>query len=228
MAVQGRALMKMISMIVKSLDNSTDLQKTIYTLGGRHEIYGVTPADYIEFSNAMCDTVETVLGKAICTPEIRDSWFKILTELSVMMQGAARMIKSEPINSVVYRKFHKTTTSWKKSAISITIDSFYIYKEEKLGKLRSSYSLSEVNGIELLSPDGEIETKTPFGFSIELSSYRQPYLFICCETRVEMNRLMEEFSWRTAAVLRVMKEDDDSESSASADKKASKSYKENK
>eukprot|EP01125_Pyxidicula_operculata_P003415 TRINITY_DN1418_c0_g1_i2.p1 TRINITY_DN1418_c0_g1~~TRINITY_DN1418_c0_g1_i2.p1 ORF type:complete len:579 (-),score=119.61 TRINITY_DN1418_c0_g1_i2:706-2442(-) len=91
---QGRALIKMLAMIIKSLDSPDLFINTVYSLGGRHEIYRVEPNDYVTFANTICETLQVIL-EGSCTTEVKDSWFKIMMELSAMMQSAGKKIKSE-------------------------------------------------------------------------------------------------------------------------------------
>eukprot|EP01125_Pyxidicula_operculata_P010209 TRINITY_DN335_c0_g1_i5.p1 TRINITY_DN335_c0_g1~~TRINITY_DN335_c0_g1_i5.p1 ORF type:complete len:475 (-),score=89.59 TRINITY_DN335_c0_g1_i5:2418-3842(-) len=218
MAVQGRALVKMLAMIVKSLDDPADLMHTISILGGRHEIYGVEPSDYIAFANAMGDTLEQVLGSTLCTTEMKDAWFKVLTELSTLMQDAGKKLKHSNVSGFLIRKIRKAS-EWKRSAVSLSLDTLYIYKDDKMNKLRSSYPLSEVNAIEIMNTDGDVELASKYGFVIELSNYRQPYLFFCAETQEDLVKWIEELNWRVQAVARVYKEEagDDSESTSVGD-----------
>jgi hypothetical protein len=60
--VQGRALVSMIGMIIKSLEDFATFSGLVVQLGGRHEIYGVNVADYECFARVLSQTVGRLVG----------------------------------------------------------------------------------------------------------------------------------------------------------------------
>jgi len=201
--VQGRALVKMMALIVKGIDDHQLITNTLFMLGGRHVIYGVDPADFTAFSNAMCDTVASVVGRTICTPEARDAWFKVLMEISAMMQDAGKKIQNSLVRGSVWRKVGRNS-KWKKSDIATSLDTLFVYKKSTdPNKLRCTFLLKDVHEVEI-TPE-QVQQPTQFGFYLDLSGgFDNCYFGV--ETRLERVQWMEQIQWRTAALQRVFKD----------------------
>eukprot|EP01124_Arcella_intermedia_P001034 TRINITY_DN1054_c0_g1_i1.p1 TRINITY_DN1054_c0_g1~~TRINITY_DN1054_c0_g1_i1.p1 ORF type:complete len:709 (+),score=174.97 TRINITY_DN1054_c0_g1_i1:70-2196(+) len=207
MAVQSKALVKMMSMVVTSLDNPSNLDLTIERLGGRHELYGVSRADYLAFTNAMCETLETVLGDK-CNLEMKESWSLVLNNLSEKMLTSGKLFKQKAVKATLWRKFGRKG-EWKKSTVVLTLDHLHLYRDEKLSKLRSSIPLLDINSIELIGENG-VDPITEFGFYLDFNDYRQPILYLCTDSRQDMTFWVDELNWRAQALARVWKEEGDS------------------
>eukprot|EP01125_Pyxidicula_operculata_P012619 TRINITY_DN414_c0_g1_i1.p1 TRINITY_DN414_c0_g1~~TRINITY_DN414_c0_g1_i1.p1 ORF type:complete len:607 (-),score=123.11 TRINITY_DN414_c0_g1_i1:242-2062(-) len=208
----GRSICKMIFTVINSLEHPESLKTLLHSLGGRHEIYGVEPGDYVAFSNALCDTLETILGSSNFTSENRNLWFSILMEMSTLMQVSGRQIRRTGLKGIVFRRLRKEG-EWKKSAIALSFDTLYIYTNEKHNRLRSSYSLSDTVEINILP----LEDNNPykFGFSLNMEGAKYIQLSFNVETESEQNMWLEELTWRVQAVRRVFKEEDSDSTSTS-------------
>jgi len=212
MAVQSRAMVKMMSMIVKLLDSPDDLTKVVNQLGGRHEIYGVTPSDYLAFANAMCETFLIVLKKEFPS-EARDSWFKVLMEISAMMQVAGKATKA--FEGILHRKSGRNEREWKKTLVRLSLDTLYIYRDDKPTKLRASVPLGHVNSIDIVVPGAEVELPTDHAIVIESSNLQLPVLYLGMDTKASCLEWIEQLNWRVQAVARVFKHDEASSESNS-------------
>jgi len=92
----------------------------------------------------------------------------------------------------------------------LTLDSIFVYRDEKNTKLRSSYPLSEVEDLDL--NDGRISNApSDYVFVLRLESTKRPEMYFCLENAQEMKKWIDELNWRIQATHRVYKEDDDSE-----------------
>ncbi len=80
MVEQGRKLMQMIAIAVRSLD--------VQALGVRHAGYGVQDADYDTVGSALLWTLEEGLG-ADFTPATKEAWTATYTLLAGLMKDAA-------------------------------------------------------------------------------------------------------------------------------------------
>eukprot|EP01124_Arcella_intermedia_P036698 TRINITY_DN9668_c0_g1_i1.p1 TRINITY_DN9668_c0_g1~~TRINITY_DN9668_c0_g1_i1.p1 ORF type:complete len:725 (-),score=183.93 TRINITY_DN9668_c0_g1_i1:6-2180(-) len=218
--VQGRALVKMLAMIVKSLDNPSTLKNTLKNLGGRHEIYGVEPDDYRQFAIAICEVILTILGSSIFNNEVKDAWYITMMTLGNIMQGEGRKFKQEPFTGTLYYKYYKKDNSWKKTALSVSLDTLYIYKDEKRTKLRGNFALSEINEVST-TENYDFSSPTEFCFDIELASYRMPKISFAAEDEKSRSLWIYELGWRIQAVQRVYKEDEESVTEQSVSDKIS-------
>ena len=85
---QGRKLMQMIGMAVKSLDRLDQILPAVRALGARHVGYGVRDGDYATVGKALLWTLQKGLGDAF-TPEVEDAWYKVYATLAAAMKGAS-------------------------------------------------------------------------------------------------------------------------------------------
>jgi hemoglobin-like flavoprotein len=89
MASQGRKLMEMIDTAVTGLDDLGPLVEPVKDMGARHAAYGVKDEDYAKVAAALLWTLEQGLGEHF-TPEVREAWTQVYTQLAdLMKQGAA-------------------------------------------------------------------------------------------------------------------------------------------
>jgi nitric oxide dioxygenase len=89
MAEQGRKLMQMLAIAVRSLDKPEAIIPAVQQLGARHARYGVKDADYGTVGAALLWTLGEGLGPDF-TPETKEAWTAAYTLLAgVMTQAAA-------------------------------------------------------------------------------------------------------------------------------------------
>ena len=88
MKEQGKKLMQMITVAVKSLGSLEDILPAVQALGRRHVGYGVEDRHYDTVGTALLATLEAGLGKAF-TPEMRDAWAQTYGTLAGVMKDAA-------------------------------------------------------------------------------------------------------------------------------------------
>lgn len=87
-ADQAQALVAMIELIVKALDDLERLMPVVYSLGWRHAAYGIGSDYYRDFGRAMVSTIEDALG-AQRSPEVREAWENAYEAIAaIMRQGA--------------------------------------------------------------------------------------------------------------------------------------------
>jgi hemoglobin-like flavoprotein len=82
---QGRKLMQMIGLAVRSLDHPDTLIPTLQGLGQRHSGYGVKEEDYEAVGAALIATLEAELGSKF-TPETRSAWVAVYDLVASVMQ----------------------------------------------------------------------------------------------------------------------------------------------
>jgi len=82
---QGRNLVKMLDTLVGSLDRLDTLLPVLRELGARHRQYGVHPADYEIFGQALQWTLQRVLGMEL-SPEAEDAWMEVYRLFADAMQ----------------------------------------------------------------------------------------------------------------------------------------------
>lgn len=87
-ADQAQALVAMMELIVKSLDDAERLMPVVYSLGWRHAAYGISLEYYEAFGRAMVTTVEDALN-AQRSPEVREAWEAAYRSIAAIMQEAA-------------------------------------------------------------------------------------------------------------------------------------------
>ena len=85
---QRQKLVMMLSMLVKSLDNTDALLETLADLGLRHETYGVKAADYEPVGAALLWTLAKGLGDAFDEPT-RAAWTHLYVAASGAMTSAS-------------------------------------------------------------------------------------------------------------------------------------------
>ena len=85
---QGRKLMQMIGLVVRSLNRIDDLVPAIGSMGARHAGYGVEDRHYETVGAALLWTLEQGLGSAF-TADVKDAWAAAYGLLSQLMKEAA-------------------------------------------------------------------------------------------------------------------------------------------
>ena len=87
---QGRKLMQMLGLAVKSLDQMDQLLPVVRSLGTRHVTYGVRDKDYDTVGQALLWTLSKGLGEAF-TPDVEAAWSNVYATLASEMQSATAM-----------------------------------------------------------------------------------------------------------------------------------------
>ena len=94
-AEQGRKLMQMLGVAVKSLDRLEQVLPAVRALGARHVAYGVRGRDYDTVGSALLWTLARGLGEAF-TPEVESAWAAVYAALAnAMQEGAAHAPRAE-------------------------------------------------------------------------------------------------------------------------------------
>ena len=73
MEEQGRKLMRMLDVAVRSLDRVESISPVLKSLGASHVSYGVRPEHYDVVGAALLWTLRQALGEAF-TPEVEEAW----------------------------------------------------------------------------------------------------------------------------------------------------------
>ncbi|HEX8147323.1 MAG TPA: globin family protein [Pyrinomonadaceae bacterium] len=84
---QGRKLMQMIGVAVKSLDRLEQVLPAVCALGARHAGYGVREKDYDTVGRALIWTLRKGLGEDF-TPETEAAWAETYAALAGVMKSA--------------------------------------------------------------------------------------------------------------------------------------------
>ena len=97
MVEQGRKLMQMIGVAVKSLDRLEQVLPAVQALGARHAGYGVREKHYYTVGSALIWTLKKGLGEDF-TPETEAAWVEVYTTLAGAMKDAqAAAARSEEV-----------------------------------------------------------------------------------------------------------------------------------
>ena len=88
MVEQGRKLMQMLGVAVKSLDRLEQVLPAVCALGARHAGYGVRERDYDTVGRALIWTLRKGLGEGF-TPETEAAWSETYAALAGAMKAAA-------------------------------------------------------------------------------------------------------------------------------------------
>lgn len=100
MEEQGRKLMVMLNLAIKSLDTLDELVGVVGKLGINHARYGVKPYHYELVGIALIWTLEQGLGTDF-TPETRQAWIEVYSLLSEVMKAATYEVYEAPTQSGV-------------------------------------------------------------------------------------------------------------------------------
>jgi len=87
MVEQGRKLMQMIGVAVKSLDRLEQVLPAVCALGARHAGYGVREKDYDTVGRALIWALKKGLGDDF-TPEVEAAWAAVYAALAGVMKAA--------------------------------------------------------------------------------------------------------------------------------------------
>lgn len=87
MEEQGRKLMAMLTLAVRSLDDLPKLVPALENLAIRHVDYGVQNSDYQTVGAALLSTLQTKLGDHF-TDDVREAWTNVYGTVATVMTGA--------------------------------------------------------------------------------------------------------------------------------------------
>ena len=87
MVEQGRKLMQMLGVAVKSLDRLEQVLPAVCALGARHAGYGVRERDYDTVGRALIWTLKKGLGDDF-TSEVEAAWVEVYAALAGVMKSA--------------------------------------------------------------------------------------------------------------------------------------------
>ncbi len=87
MAEQGRKLMQMLGVVVKSLDRLEQVLPAVCALGARHAGYGVREKDYDTVGRALIWALKKGLRDDF-TPEVEAAWARVYAALAGVMKAA--------------------------------------------------------------------------------------------------------------------------------------------
>jgi hemoglobin-like flavoprotein len=91
---QSKKLTDMLGAAIAMLTNPGELKATLEALGARHVQYGAKPEHYETVGTALLDMLASVLG-AEFTPETRQAWTKLLSNISnAMLAGAVKVTEA--------------------------------------------------------------------------------------------------------------------------------------
>lgn len=203
--VQGRALVLMIGMIVKSLDSFAVFSDIVVQLGGRHEIYGVSEGDYSCFARVLSSSVAELLG-GDNQEEVKAAWNNCMNNLSAIMMVSQKIALNTKESVVCHRKIG-ASSSWKQSAIRFALDNIYVFNGVEPTKLRSAINFKSIKDVDLLSKD-EIDSSfpSPYAFLVTHREDREKAYF-CFDSEEKCQKELESLSWRFQAQQRVYKYD---------------------
>ncbi|HVF68515.1 MAG TPA: globin family protein [Pyrinomonadaceae bacterium] len=85
---QGRKLMQMLGLAVRSLDRLEQIMPAVQALGARHVGYGVRDRDYDTVGRALIWTLRKGLGDDF-TPDVEAAWAEVYSTLAGVMKEAA-------------------------------------------------------------------------------------------------------------------------------------------
>ncbi len=88
MKEQGRKLMQMLAVAVKSLDRLHEILGVAREMGHRHAGYGVRNEHYDTVAAALLWTLEKALAGGF-TPEVKSAWVSVYTVLATAMKSGA-------------------------------------------------------------------------------------------------------------------------------------------
>jgi len=93
---QGRSLTAMLSVAVGGLSRPDAIVLALRQLGRRHAAYGVQPAHYGAFREALIWTLQKCFGEAF-TPEARSAWLAAYAFFASTMQDATAPAPRAPL-----------------------------------------------------------------------------------------------------------------------------------
>ena len=91
-ALQGRKLMDMLTLVVDNIDRFQELRPTLQALGQRHAGYGVRPEHYAQVENALLWAFGSALDQGFY-PELKAAWRSVIEAVSVVMKEGAAQIQ---------------------------------------------------------------------------------------------------------------------------------------
>eukprot|EP01125_Pyxidicula_operculata_P021798 TRINITY_DN864_c0_g1_i2.p1 TRINITY_DN864_c0_g1~~TRINITY_DN864_c0_g1_i2.p1 ORF type:complete len:386 (-),score=83.83 TRINITY_DN864_c0_g1_i2:743-1900(-) len=195
---QAKALMKVMQMIMSTLEDPTTMLPYLQRLGARHLIYGVYQKDFQSWAIAMTKTLHEVIPD-IMTPQLKEAWFVLVTKLGMTMTESYEQIKNG-IKSVLFRSYDK-----KKYYVVLTHECIKLYKDQNMTKEANTLWLKWVSELDLCTDDKITKNNFQHNFTITLNSVS--FVF-GVETEDELSWWLEELSERVGAYQRINLDED--------------------
>jgi hemoglobin-like flavoprotein len=210
MPYQARALMQMVTMLMKCIDRLDSLTPQLEKLGVSHVIYGVEVKDFQSWAISLVSTFEAVLGKEAFGKTEKDAWMAMIAGVSSIIinsYDAARAGKSG------FCEVSFGGKSFKKYWCSLTHDKLAIYRDKKQTKLRCEFPLKELNSVEI-EDSGVIHGPTLHVLKVDAEN---DDIYFAISSEEEMKKWKEEFSMRIKAMQRVLSLGENQKNSSSVD-----------
>eukprot|EP01126_Amoeba_proteus_P060396 TRINITY_DN7988_c0_g3_i1.p1 TRINITY_DN7988_c0_g3~~TRINITY_DN7988_c0_g3_i1.p1 ORF type:complete len:284 (+),score=61.11 TRINITY_DN7988_c0_g3_i1:115-966(+) len=196
--VQGRALVTIVGLIVRSLDDWSAFTSQIRRLGGKHQIMGIKQKNFDNFAQILSDCIA-----AICvglpdhaSNEIQSVWKKVVSCLGTFL------VEAYPVSSVpclfVPNRRILSSGSWKKTAVTLGLDTVYIYRDEEMQRLRTSIPILSIHEYEVVNNQ---DTPLPFGVKIFYGVSISEAIFTF-HTQTASEEFYQELKWRCLIVHR--------------------------
>jgi len=203
---QSRSLMKVIKMIMDTLEDPTTMLPYVQRLGARHLIYGVYPKDFQSWAIAFTQTLAEYIPN-IMTAHLKEAWFVLITKLGHTMTESY-----DKISQGIKCKLGKTTDKDKKKLYCLlTHQSLSIFKDEELTKEINTIWFKWVTDIDVVHAEKHIKNFT-YSFAISLGDIKFHY---GVESRDDFDWWIDELGERIAAHHHIADEDENSDLSGS-------------
>lgn len=97
MMEQGKKLIQILGVVIKSVDNLGEVKGAVESLGQRHVKYGVyTEEQYMKVAGALLFALEKHLGNETWTEEVKTEWTNTYVVLMKIMLEAAGKVQEKP------------------------------------------------------------------------------------------------------------------------------------
>lgn len=96
---QAAKLMDMLGILISQLGRPAVLEAELRALGARHAGYGVRAEHYRLVGTALLEMLEEVLGRELCTPEVKEAWAELYEVIARAMQQGADQACALPVET---------------------------------------------------------------------------------------------------------------------------------
>eukprot|EP01125_Pyxidicula_operculata_P015570 TRINITY_DN529_c0_g1_i3.p1 TRINITY_DN529_c0_g1~~TRINITY_DN529_c0_g1_i3.p1 ORF type:complete len:424 (-),score=64.61 TRINITY_DN529_c0_g1_i3:281-1552(-) len=192
---QVKAWIKTLSMIVKSIDEGSDIKNSLDRIGVTHKLYGIKGAHLVHFANGVSESLQTVFGKTKFSSDAKMAWYDTIIELSDYILMVGRSMPDKGYRDVFYRKAGDQG-QWKRSHLTLKKDILFIHRKNK-SKFKMILPVENITSVAMV----ESSTENPSEYGIVVSVIGRDPLYLCTDDESKIKQWTNLINWHVQASL---------------------------
>jgi len=188
----GPAMVGMVTLMVRNIENPRVLNRICQTLGSRHRIYGVESKHYTILGGAVLRSLTEILGTTVMNKEAIEAWKAMYTAAATIMCEAGEKSTTGYSGWLYYKK--TSSTRWRHAWCVLTNYRLLFYKSKESIKERHELNLKEIGEVTLIQE----HINKPKELVLQVYGEGENF-HLCLESEQLKCAWLHEIDWRVVA-----------------------------